>query len=77
MDLKNDDEIKIKVINQMYDGIVFRDINTFILQYGEEYEMNHIDILFKDAPDDIYVLAQATSVNVSSSSYVDIDGISI
>ncbi len=64
MELMIDDDIKIKVINKMYDGIVFRDINTFILQYGEEFEMNHIDILFKDAPDDIYFQQNMTAIYI-------------
>lgn len=64
MDLKNDDEIKIKVISNIYDGIIFRDMNTFILQYGDEYEKNYIDILFKDVPDDIYFQQNMTAIYI-------------
>ncbi len=66
MRLKNKDEIKIKVIDQVYDGIIFRDINTFILQYGNEFEMNYIDILFKDAPDDIYFQQNMTAIYIET-----------
>ncbi|MCK5811440.1 MAG: hypothetical protein KAG94_00950 [Clostridiales bacterium] len=64
MGLKNEDEIKIKVINQIYDGMIFRDINTFILQYGDDFEMNYIDILFKNVPDSVYFLQEMTAIYV-------------